>query len=73
MVEIIIRQSLLLFWGHHGPSPGPGLLTWVGTVGHDQHAQGAEADVPLASLSQERPVHVPGLHHCCLGCRGTQM
>ena len=56
-----------------GPALLQGLLTWVGAVSHDQHAQGAEADIPLTSLSQERPVHVPGLHHRCLGCRGTQM
>lgn len=28
-----------------------GLLTWVSSVGHNQHAQRAEAHVPLTSLS----------------------
>lgn len=50
---------------------GWAVLTGVCTISHDQQAQGAEADVPLTSLSQERPMHVTGLHQCSLGCRGT--
>lgn len=50
---------------------GWAVLTGVCTISHDQQAQGAEADVPLTSLSQERPMHVAGLHQCSLGCRGA--
>lgn len=36
-------------------------LTWVGSVGHHQHAQGAQVDVSLISVSDQSPVHIPGL------------
>ena len=51
---------------------GWAILTGVCTISHDQQAQGAEADVPLTSLSQERPMHVSGLHQCSLGCGGAE-
>ena len=50
---------------------GWAVLTGVCTISYDQQTQGAEADVPLTSLSQERPMHVAGLHQCSLGCRGA--
>lgn len=42
-------------------------LTGVGAVGHDQHPQRGEVDVPLIPVCHQRPVHVPGLdagHFC---------
>lgn len=49
-----------------------GWLTWVGSVSYDEHAQRAEADVSLVSLGQQRPVHVPRLHHRHPSCaKGT--
>lgn len=44
-----------------------GVLTGVGAVGHHQHAQGAQVDVPLVSVSHQGPVHVPGLDTRHLG------
>lgn len=48
-----------------------GWLTWISSVGYDEHAQWAQADVPLVSLGQERPVHVPRLDHCHPCCIRT--
>ena len=59
--------------GAAGPAgAGRAVLTRVRAVGHDQQAQGAEADAPLTSLSQERPVHVAGLHQRGPGCGGAR-
>lgn len=45
-------------------------LTGIRTIGHHQHTQGAQVDVPLVPVGYQSPVHVPGLHAGYLGCRG---
>lgn len=47
-------------------------LTGICAIGHDQHPQGREVDVPLISVCHQRPVHVPGFHTSHFRCGNSR-